>query len=83
MTYLITLYLLPPHNTLEFVQTLPWAKELTIDTQYGLTPISPAKNLYTIRTKSDQDLHLLRDRHPEIIHGVYGDVRIQPFLKDP
>ena len=79
MSYLITLYLLPPQNTLEFIKSLPWAKELTIDIEYGLVLISPRKSLYTIRAKSEHDLFPLLDDYPEIIKGIHGDVRIHPF----
>ncbi len=74
MPGLITLELLAPDNTLEYVCALPVLKELSVDRDYGLVLVSPRRNLYVIRVDGDLDRNrLLQDSH---VTAVHGDVRI-------
>ena len=79
MRYLITLYLLPPHNTFDQVKRLPALQGLHIDEDYGLVLISPKRNLYTIRVLGEVDPEHLQSLDPEVIKGVHGDIKISPF----
>jgi hypothetical protein len=75
--YLITLYLLPPHNSLNDVKTLDGIKDLKIDEDYGLVLISPKRNLYVIRVSGNLDIQKLMAVQPSV-KGVHGDPRIAP-----
>lgn len=79
MTYLITLYLKPPDNTLQFVKRLSWTKNLMIDDQYGLILISPKRSLYTIRVTGELPSSQLLTQYPDVIKGIHADVRIESF----
>lgn len=76
--YLITLYLQPGENTLQYVKQLPGLKELNIDEDYGLINISPKRNLYTIRTSGEIDANKLMSIQPKV-KGIYPDVKIAPM----
>lgn len=78
MMCLITLHLLPDENTLQRVKQLPGIKELKIDEDYGLVPISSKRNLYTIRASGDIDSDKLMSMQPKV-KGVYADVRVAPI----
>ena len=78
MRYLITLHLLHDENTLQCVKQLPGLNELKIDEDYGLVPISPKRNLYTIRVLGDLDSDKLMSMQPKV-KGVYPDIRVAPI----
>ncbi|MCF6148327.1 MAG: hypothetical protein E3K37_06680 [Candidatus Kuenenia sp.] len=80
MRYLITLHLQPGENTLPYAKQLSGLKGLEIDEDYGLVPISPKRNLYTIRVTGDIDPDKLMSVQPEV-KGVYADIKISP-IKD-
>ncbi len=74
MPGLITLELLAPENSLEFVCALPVLQTLAVDRDYGLVPVSLKRNLYVIRVEGELDRErLLEDAH---VKAVHGDVRI-------
>ena len=74
MPGLITLELLAPDNTLDYVCALPVLKDVVVDREYGLVLVSPKRNLYVIRVDGKPDRErLLQDSH---IRAVHGDVRI-------
>ncbi len=81
MRYLITLYLEPPDNNLDYVKQLQGLKGLEIDNAYGLVLISPKRNLYTIRASGDVEPESLMSMHAEI-KGIYPDTRIST-VKQP
>lgn len=74
MSYLVTLELVPPHNTLEHVRALPVLRELMIDAPYGLVSISPKRNLYVVRVNGPIEPDRLMTV-PQV-KGVHGDARI-------
>jgi hypothetical protein len=78
MQYLITLYLEPPNNSMEYVQQLSGIRDLKIDANYGLVPISPKRNLYVIRVIGDIDANHLMSIQPAV-KGVHGDIKVEPF----
>ena len=82
MRYLITLHLLPPLSSFEEVKRLPVLEGLAFDEEYGLVLISPKRNLYTIRVEGEIDPVQLQAKDPDLIRGVYGDIKISP-LKTP
>lgn len=79
MKTLITLYLPPPKNTLEYVKTLPWLNDLTLDEKFGLVLISPKQDLYSICVKGKFNCRKLKTDYSDIIKGIHGDVKISPF----
>lgn len=74
MTVMIKLHL-PISSSLETVQQLPGLKDLTLDSRFGVVPISPKDGLYVVRTEAVPDLESRKHLSPEILE-VYGDVRI-------
>lgn len=78
MRYLITLELEAPNNSLLYVKQLSGIRELEIDEDYGLVPISPKRNLYVIRVSGDLDTNQIMSIHPAV-KGVHGDVKVEPF----
>lgn len=78
MQYLITLYLEPPNNSMEYVQQLSGIRDLKIDANYGLVPISPKRNLYVIRVIGDIEPNHLMSIQPAV-KGVHGDMKVEPF----
>ncbi len=75
--FLITLYLLPDENTIQFVRQLPGLEEIEIDEDYGLIVISPKRNLYVIRVSGDVDPDKLMSIQSKV-KGVHTDVKIGP-----
>jgi hypothetical protein len=75
--FLITLYLLPNENTIQFVKQLPGFKEIEIDEDYGLIVISPKRNLYVVRVSGDIDPDKLMSIQPKV-KGVHTDVKVVP-----
>lgn len=80
MNSLITLHLLPPYNTLEYVRALPVLEDLPIDVGYGLVPISPKRNLYVVRIEGDFDREALIA--VPAVEGIHGDVRVSSTPKN-
>lgn len=78
MYSLITLHLLPGEDTMEFVKQLPGLRDLSIDLEYGLIPISPKRRLFTIRVLGDMDADKLQEEEPRV-RGIHGDVKISPI----
>ncbi len=74
---LVTLYLLPGENTMEYVKQLPGLEKLDIDKDYGLVVISPKRNLYTIRVLGEIDAEKLMSTQPKV-KGVYVDLKFVP-----
>ncbi len=82
MKTLITLQLPPPKNTLEYIKKQRWLNDLTLDEEYGLVLLSPKIDLYTIRVTGNIDSKKLKKDYPDIIKGVYGDIKISPFFNE-
>ncbi len=82
MKTLITLHLPPPKNTFEYVKTLPWLNNLTLDENFGLVLISPKHDLYTICVKGKIDSKKLKSDYSDIIKGIHGDAKISPFSNE-
>lgn len=78
MRYLVTLQLESPNNSLEYVKQLSGIRDLEIDEDYGIVPISPKRNLYVIRVTGDVDANQLMSIQ-SAVKGVHGDIKVEPF----
>lgn len=72
---MIKLELEPGEASLSRVSELQGLKDLNIDETFGLTCISPKRNLYTIRVSGDVDRDALMAVQPKV-KGVYGEMKI-------
>jgi hypothetical protein len=77
MRAMIMLELGDGERTLDFVNSLGWARNLTIDEQYGVVVVSPSKSLYVIRVEGDVvTIAALHSEGGDRIAGVYPDAPI-------
>ncbi|HSO52460.1 MAG TPA: hypothetical protein VL330_06855 [Actinomycetes bacterium] len=73
---MVTLRLAPEHATLEEVRRLLGLAAEEVDPAFGVVNISPAEHLYTILV---DEAAAARVGDSELVEGVYGNPRIEPF----
>jgi hypothetical protein len=73
---MVTLKLDPEHASLDEVRRLLDLGEGEIDTGFGVVNISPREHLYTILV---DEATAARVQHADLVEGVYGNPRIEPF----
>lgn len=73
---MVTLRLAPEQATLEEVRRLLGLAAEEVDPAFGVVNISPAEHLYTILV---DEAAAARVGDSELVEGVYGNPRIEPF----
>jgi hypothetical protein len=73
---MVTLRLAPEQATLEEVRRLLGLAADEVDPAFGVVNISPAEHLYTILV---DEAAAGRVADAELVEGVYGNPRIEPF----
>ena len=73
---MVTLRLAPEQATLEEVRRLLGLAAEEVDPAFGVVNISPAEHLYTVLV---DEAAAARVGDSELVEGVYGNPRIEPF----
>ena len=73
---MVTLRLSPEQATLEEVRQLLGLTAEEVDPAFGVVNISPAEHLYTVLV---DEAAAARVGDSELVEGVYGNPRIEPF----
>ena len=73
---MVTLRLDPEQATLEEVRRLLGLAADEVDPAFGVVNISPAEHLYTVLV---DEAAAARVGDSELVEGVYGNPRIEPF----